>query len=450
VGSASQNRDLFSESLSVSGYTEPVQPPTRSQIRKALQEVLRSTPFRTSKQCQDLLSYVVEQSIAGSDDLLRERVIGSEVFGRAPDYDTANDPIVRARIAEVRKRLAQYYLHEDKIALGLRIEIPSGSYRARFEVLATVQPVSALSAPLQEQEQPASDLSATAVETDRIPGTVSPQRKGLAWFAVASLFFLITAGFVIWQQLPSSQERIFNRFWGPALQSPMPVLIYTGTNVVYRFTPQFLDRYREMHHLENVGPEFAVDLASLKTIDPHDLSISSNTYVSVGDVSACSAITSMLARHRKNFEMRYAGDISAGDLHSAPTVLIGAFNNSWTLDVTRSMRFAFVRGDTIIDRLDQRRSWSVNMKPDGTTLDDYAVISRVLLPKTGGILLTAAGIGQYGTQAASEYLASPSRIAELVKNGPKNWPEKNMQIVLHVKVVDDIPGPVDVTTVYFW
>ena len=62
---------------------------------------------------------------------MKERVIGSEVFGRRPDYDTNSDPIVRARVAEVRKRLALYYQTEQEKAV--RISVPLGSFKATFE-----------------------------------------------------------------------------------------------------------------------------------------------------------------------------------------------------------------------------------------------------------------------------------------------------------------------------
>src|ERR1700746_4162353 len=88
---------------------DPLPPPARAQVGELLDDILRSTPFRTSRQCQDMFRYIVEHSLAGFDDSLRERVIGIEVFGRAPDYDTAEDPVVRVRAADVRKRLAQYY-----------------------------------------------------------------------------------------------------------------------------------------------------------------------------------------------------------------------------------------------------------------------------------------------------------------------------------------------------
>jgi hypothetical protein len=71
-------------------------------IRKAVEEMVGSVPFRTSRQCQDLLRHIVAHSLSGEEESLRERIIGVEVFGRRPDYDQATDPVVRIRAADVR------------------------------------------------------------------------------------------------------------------------------------------------------------------------------------------------------------------------------------------------------------------------------------------------------------------------------------------------------------
>src|ERR1700693_3239154 len=109
----------------------PFPPPARPQVRELWDDILRSPPFRTSRQCQDLFRYILEHSLAGFDDSLKERVIGIEVFGRAPDYDTAQDPVVRLRAADVRKRLAQYYQTQKNSTCQWKIEIPTGSYKAQ-------------------------------------------------------------------------------------------------------------------------------------------------------------------------------------------------------------------------------------------------------------------------------------------------------------------------------
>src|ERR1019366_8610359 len=70
-------------------------------------------------------------TLAGDTSSLKERTLGIEVFGRAPDYDTSQDPIVRSGAAEIRKKLAQYY-QEPGHGSEVRIELLSGSYIAEF------------------------------------------------------------------------------------------------------------------------------------------------------------------------------------------------------------------------------------------------------------------------------------------------------------------------------
>jgi hypothetical protein len=118
-------------------------------VRRALEAVVSSEVFAGSKRCQDFLRLIVGHTLAGELDDLRERMIGAELFGRPVDYDTSNDPVVRVRATEVRKRLAQYY-REAAQPPEVRIELPPGSYvpefhwslpaKANDEVAATVPP----------------------------------------------------------------------------------------------------------------------------------------------------------------------------------------------------------------------------------------------------------------------------------------------------------------------
>ena len=128
--------------------------PEQALIDEALEDVLTGSVFRSSRQCQALLRYIIEHSRAHRGEMLRERVIGANVFGRAPDYDTGNDPVVRNRAAELRKRLAQHYMGTRGSKGAIRIEIPTGSYRAIFEIADEFESGSAL--PVHE---PSADLS---------------------------------------------------------------------------------------------------------------------------------------------------------------------------------------------------------------------------------------------------------------------------------------------------
>jgi hypothetical protein len=80
-----------------------VVPPERvEEIRALLERVLSSHQFRGSRRCQSLLRHITEQTLAADTSSLKERTLGIDVFGRAPDYDTNQDPVVRATAAEIR------------------------------------------------------------------------------------------------------------------------------------------------------------------------------------------------------------------------------------------------------------------------------------------------------------------------------------------------------------
>ena len=84
----------------------PHTPEEQRSVREHLEQVLASSVFRNSKRYAAVLRFIVERSLDGGDAHIKERTIGIEVFGRAPDYDTATDHVVRSAAAEIRKRLA--------------------------------------------------------------------------------------------------------------------------------------------------------------------------------------------------------------------------------------------------------------------------------------------------------------------------------------------------------
>src|SRR5215471_6749381 len=104
---------------------------TEDRIREELNRVLSSHEFRTSKRSQDFLRYVVDHVLSGHADLLKERTIGIEVFGRSTAYDPSDDATVRVKASEVRKRLGLYYADQGAHD-PIRIELPSGTYVPEF------------------------------------------------------------------------------------------------------------------------------------------------------------------------------------------------------------------------------------------------------------------------------------------------------------------------------
>lgn len=64
--------------------------------------------------------------------------------------------------------------------------------------------------------------------------------------------------------------------------------------------------------------------------------------------------------------------------------------------------------------------------------------------------MTIAGLDHTGTRAAGDFVTDPQLIADLIKQAPKDWTRKNVQIVLHTNVVNNIPSSPTVVAAYYW
>jgi len=96
-------------------------------LQHHLKEVIEGAAFKASQRSGQFLKYIVDQAIAGHFESLKERVIGIELFGRSPSYDTGEDAIVRVTASDVRKRLLQHY-GKDGATSEFRISLPLGAY----------------------------------------------------------------------------------------------------------------------------------------------------------------------------------------------------------------------------------------------------------------------------------------------------------------------------------
>ena len=101
------------------------------QIQEQLKKLLASRVFRNSARMSRFLTYTVKQALRGQSESLKETLVGSKVFDRAPDYDPRIDPIVRVEARRLRQKLSEYYAtagSEDTVI----IEYPKGTYWPRF------------------------------------------------------------------------------------------------------------------------------------------------------------------------------------------------------------------------------------------------------------------------------------------------------------------------------
>ncbi len=105
--------------------------PSSEAVRSELEKILASVGFRNAEKLCRLLRFVLEHTLSGEADQLKEYRIGLDVFGRGPSYDPRLDPIVRLEAGRLRAKLAQYYA-EEGLRDAVRIDVPKGGYSAVF------------------------------------------------------------------------------------------------------------------------------------------------------------------------------------------------------------------------------------------------------------------------------------------------------------------------------
>jgi len=107
--------------------------PSPEEVRQQLQAILSSRPFVTATRARRFLTHIVEQTLAGQTDGIKELVLASEVFDRPGDFDPKVDTVVRVEAGKLRKRLEEYYADEGAGA-PVRIEVPKGTYVPQFQL----------------------------------------------------------------------------------------------------------------------------------------------------------------------------------------------------------------------------------------------------------------------------------------------------------------------------
>jgi hypothetical protein len=384
-------------------------------IRVELSHIFQSPQFHGSKRCQDFLEYVVEQTLAGLPHGLKERTIGIAVFGRSSTYDTNEDGIVRMKASEVRKRLALYHADGGKNA-AVYIELPVGSYVPTFSKRPSHE--TGTSAALSTE----SLISATEEVAQDWKNHVTTERRWRIWWTIFAPLSVIALCAGCWFEFRSSPA-VLDQFWAPVLQSASPVVLAAAYGQVYMPT----------------RPPAVKDFTLL-----------TDQYVGGGDLVAASWISGLLGRRKHPFTVKIGNAVSFEDLHNAPAILIGYSSNQWK-EITKDFRFFIDDENGIITDNGKPTEWSPhNVSPDFHSEDDYAIISRAFYPQTNEMMMLVSGCEQYGTQAAAELITNPSLLAKVLQGAPKGWQKKNLQFVIHVRVISNSPASPEVVAAYYW
>ena len=411
----------ISESAAVAG---PSTEDEKFAIRSQLERLAGNPFFNQSRRYPSFLVFIVNAAINGQTDILKERTLGIEVFGRSANYDTAVDPIVRVTAAEIRKRLAQYY-QEPEHEHELRISLPRGSYVPQFHLPGAEPATHADQTHADQEDEP----KGTAQTGARTSSTSSWTR----WTIVVAVVTLLTgavAGFMVGRQHP---RQSLAEFWEPLLNSTDPILfcVADGQN-------------------PTVAQRDAADPTQLKVGTDHA------TAVEISDVTTIAGIAGILHADGKHYTLRGANTTTLTDLRSGPSIMVGGFDNVWTLRMLQPLRFHFANDPdmtkvSIVDtQFPNQKRWIIDQQQIATNIyRDYAIVARFTDGTVGKPVLVAAGLSNGGTVAAGEFLANPNLLEAVSRQQPPGK-VKGVEVVLSTEIINGDPGTPNIEALYFW
>lgn len=416
-------------------------------IREHLSVLFDSTAFRSSPRSKEFLAYIVEQTLAGQDEALKERSIGTEVFHRSPDYPTGDDPVVRVTARDVRRRLTRYYSECAGDAGTVRIELPVGSYKPEFHWTPEANRL-----PIEEPEAdtPSEPESVTVMHP------AIPSRRPW-WTLLAVVIFVLAAGWIWLNRTRTAPHTPADLFWAPVLASPQPVLVCLNSPVVYQPSLDLYRRYSgpnaQRYATESQRIRHPLELPPNTPLQWGDMRATSNFYVANGDAYAGASLSTLFARLHKSSELHIGSGCSSQDLRYSPAILVGALNNEWTLRLTSHLPFRFTQENNrgqIEDAAHPTQRWGQHWDSSGDFDRDYGVVSRLFDSQTGQLVIVVAGIGPEGTRAVSDLITSSSSLSRALRTAPSGWEKEDLQMVFSAPIVDGVPGKPALVAARFW
>jgi len=380
--------------------------------------VCASPHLHRSARLKELLHYVCRRSWDEGADEIREHEIGVAVFQRPPDYDSAQDTIVRVQASQLRKRLERYFAEDGREEPRL-LELSKGTYLPL----------------LREREEPAETTPAAS------PVQLAPHGgRGLLWtLALACLALSVTCVWLLFRQSPAAPlppaGPSVRQFWSAfAANGAESYLVVADSS--YAALQDAVERsigideyvrrgYEAEFQREGLPPKYGELLRYLMA----------RRYTSLADVLVVRRITEARLLNPERTSVVHTRDHNIRAFQSGNHILIGSQRAiPWVSLFDRIMDFHIYDGKEDFhlkhDRRDSR-VWVENRRPlkgelpryisgtpgaEGT--EGYALLACLPnLGRTGNVLILA-GSDMTSTEAAGNLLTTESFLADLLRRLP--------------------------------
>jgi hypothetical protein len=427
-------------------------------IRQHVKEVIEGTEFSGSRRCGQFLNYTVERTIAGDFESLKERVIGVELFGRSPSFNTVEDAVVRVTAREVRRRLLQHYSKYGAPS-GFRLDLPLGSYVPEFTCEGHLETRS------NDARQPYHDSvprdgirelnPVPQIPEDHVPSspvaekTEAIEKTWRRWslFIILPAVFILAAVGIIWDRVAYSRAAATSTLpWSILFRPPQVTeLILSDPDVasIQQITGMQISVSDYANH--NYIP-------STVHLTPEEERICRLNLKGLQTAAVDTSISMKIAELAKAGSDRIrelrSRSLQLSDLRSDDNfIFLGSPRSNPWMDIFADQldfRLAFDQklGRETIQNIHphvHEQQWYTQNAQSQTLGESYAIVALVQNPGHTGQVLLLAGENGPGTQAAGELVTDLPRLtAALQQCGiDPQGPLRHFEMLLRLSTVAD-------------
>ncbi|MEW6125996.1 MAG: hypothetical protein AB1757_02950 [Acidobacteriota bacterium] len=433
---------------------------TNEQKRAALDAVLHSQTFSRADQLRCFLKYVCEMEMSGRGQELTEYLIGIEILRRPDTYSPGDDSVVRTRAFALRKKLQEFYEHEQPNAT-LRIEFLKGSYCPHFVEKQARQEANGaetsgnhlvpqpIHSPMAHQELPPAKA---ASRREWESGWLLPFSAGIVLTA------LLAGGLYWWKGtkpitnvVSRNPAPILAEAWGPLLTPNADVLLCVANPPAFSVLPGPFSPPAPQTPLagERPLPQDLYDLYTTRYPATANLSLTITTNATYwGDVLGALAALKTLNTANVSPQMFPEMVTSMSTLRRRNVILFGA--SAYSPIVTRFLEKCPLHVnylDAIVGPATEQlpvTRYALKRDQQQRLTQVFGLITVLSGESTANQqprILIFSGVNSAGTQAAAEFFSSPDHLLELKnqlkKAGYDTFPPA-YQVVVRAETDDSI------------
>jgi len=414
--------------------------PSERELAEQVERIASAGGFRSSEILRHLLHYLAKRAVETPAESVKVRDIAAEVFGRSHDFDSQTDSIVRVHTGRLRSRLAEYYSKEGAED-GIVVTIPKGGYSLaaayRPETPVHLRAPGNLGPPdLHDSPAPPFERVSPAGLRNWLP---RPRQAVFALLLIAAAGVAFYAGSLFREPRARAASPALERFWRPfVVGEGAPLVVFSN----FQLTGSFAEGLRDADKDAPQGDPLI------------------DTYTSIGEVMGVFEITRLMTTFQKRIRPKRGALLTWDEAKDSNLIFIGGPLAQTPLRDTRVFhdfefrnRLAGIPGPSgaIMNLHPLEGEAPIYYGPTTRPFQfDYAVLALSPSINPGRWTLALAGITEFGTQAAAEFVTREQHVGALLAklHVQPGGPVPSFEALLRTAITGGVPTQIDLVLVH--